>query len=131
MGDRSTTELKARIASVLEPRLKRAADEAGPHPDVDQLVRYHGGELGDAIFFAAHRQLHGQLGTEPPSSHAWIMGFAIAPDGRQVAVAVLVEGQPGVSEQTGGRVAAPIARAIMEAALAAPEPVAEAPEGGE
>ena len=59
-----------------------------------------------------------QLGTEIPSSHAWIIGFA-GPPGlpAQVAVAVIVEGQPGASEQTGGRVAAPIARAVMLQAL--------------
>lgn len=61
-----------------------------------------------------------QLGTDPPKSHAWIIGFA-GPPGQpaHVAVAVLVEGQEGASEQTGGRVAAPIARAVMAAALAA------------
>jgi len=60
-----------------------------------------------------------ELGTSPPSSHAWIIAFAGPPGERPViAVAVLVEGQPGVSEQTGGRVAAPIARAVIEAALA-------------
>jgi penicillin-binding protein A len=59
-----------------------------------------------------------QLGTDPPRSHAWIIGFAGPPDGpAEVAVAVLVEGQEGASEQTGGRVAARIARAIMAAAL--------------
>ena len=59
-----------------------------------------------------------QLGTEPPSSHAWIIGFAGPPGGEaQVAVAVIVEGQPGASEQTGGRVAAPIAKAVMERIL--------------
>lgn len=59
-----------------------------------------------------------QLGTEVPSSHAWIIGFA-GPPGQpaQVAVAVIVEGQPGASEQTGGRVAAPIARAVLLQAL--------------
>jgi penicillin-binding protein A len=59
-----------------------------------------------------------QLGTDPPRSHAWIIGFA-GPPGQPptVAVAVLVEGQPGADEQTGGRVAAPIARAVLEAAL--------------
>lgn len=59
-----------------------------------------------------------QLGTDPPRSHAWIIGFA-GPPGQpaEVAVAVLVEGQPGASEQTGGTVAAPIARAVMEAVL--------------
>jgi len=60
-----------------------------------------------------------QLGTTPPQSHAWIIGFA-GPPGQPptVAVAVIVEGQPGASEQTGGRVAAPIAKAVLEAALA-------------
>jgi peptidoglycan glycosyltransferase len=61
-----------------------------------------------------------QLGTNPPRSHAWIIGFAGPPgDVPHVAVAVLVEGQPGASEQTGGRVAAPIAKAVLEAVLAA------------
>ncbi len=60
-----------------------------------------------------------QLGTDPPSSHAWIVGFAGPPGGQPtVAVAVIVEAQPGVSEVTGGRVAAPIAKAVMEAVLA-------------
>jgi len=61
-----------------------------------------------------------QLGTDPPRSHAWIIGFA-GPPGQPptVAVAVIVEGQPGASEQTGGQVAAPIARAVMETVLAA------------
>lgn len=52
------------------------------------------------------------------TSHAWIIGFAPA-EAPRVAVAVIVEAQPGASEQTGGRVAAPIGRAVLEAALAA------------
>jgi peptidoglycan glycosyltransferase len=51
-------------------------------------------------------------------SHAWVIGFAPA-DRPRVAVAVIVEGQPGASEQTGGRVAAPIGQAVLAAALAA------------
>jgi peptidoglycan glycosyltransferase len=59
-----------------------------------------------------------QLGTEPPRSHTWIIGFG-GPPGQpaSVAVAVVVLDQDGGSEATGGRVAAPIARAVMEAAL--------------
>jgi peptidoglycan glycosyltransferase len=61
-----------------------------------------------------------QLGTDPPRSHAWIIGFAGVPgQPPSVAVAVIVRGQPGASEQTGGQVAAPIARAVMETVLAA------------
>jgi peptidoglycan glycosyltransferase len=57
-----------------------------------------------------------QLGTDPPNSHAWIVGFAGTGDGvPELAIAVIVEAQEGASEQTGGAVAAPIARAVIEA----------------
>jgi peptidoglycan glycosyltransferase len=59
-----------------------------------------------------------QLGTEPARSHAWIIGFGGPAGGEPtIAVAVIVEGQPGASEQTGGRVAAPIAQAVLAAYL--------------
>ena len=59
-----------------------------------------------------------QLGTEPARSHAWVIGFA-GPEGEAptIAIAVIVEGQEGASEQTGGRVAAPIAQAVLAAYL--------------
>lgn len=55
----------------------------------------------------------------PLRSHAWVVAWA-GPPGQTptVAVAVLVQGQDGASEQTGGRVAAPIAKQVIEAALA-------------
>ncbi len=66
-----------------------------------------------------------QLGTDPPNSHAWIVGFAGPPHGpAELVVAVIVEAQEGADEQTGGRVAAPIARAVIEAAFG----IAPAPE---
>ena len=57
--------------------------------------------------------------TKPLKSHAWVIAWA-GPPGQAptVAVAVLVEAQDGVSEQTGGRVAAPIAKQVIEAAMA-------------
>lgn len=51
-------------------------------------------------------------------SHAWVIGFAPA-DAPRVAVAVILEAQEGASEQTGGRVAAPIGQAVLAAALEA------------
>jgi penicillin-binding protein A len=49
--------------------------------------------------------------------HAWFIAFAPVED-PVVAVAVIVEGEGSFnSEQTGGEVAAPIARAVIEAAL--------------
>ncbi len=59
-----------------------------------------------------------QLGLDPPRAHAWIIGFA-GPEGGEatIAIAVLVEGVPEVSSQTGGRIAAPIAQAVLQAYL--------------
>lgn len=69
-----------------------------------------------------------QLGTDPPRSHAWIIGFAGPPNELPtIAVAVIVEGQEGASEQTGGRVAAPIAQAVLQAYLTTPPPVPPSP----
>lgn len=67
-------------------------------------------------------QVGGKTGTADPgeglASTVWFLGFASTGDGaddRQVAVAVVV---PGADEgATGGGVAAPIARQVMEAAL--------------
>ena len=66
-------------------------------------------------------QVAGKTGTAQTSSgaapHAWFTAFAPADDPK-VAVAVLVEhGGSAGSEATGGRVAAPIARAVIQAVL--------------
>ncbi|MGH8881278.1 MAG: penicillin-binding transpeptidase domain-containing protein, partial [Stackebrandtia sp.] len=56
-----------------------------------------------------------QTGTEGASPHAWFICFAPAENPR-LAVAVLVEnGGTFGSEATGGQVAAPIAKAILDA----------------
>ena len=60
-----------------------------------------------------------QFGPSAPlKSHAWVIVWA-GPIGQAptIVVAVLVEGQDGASEQTGGRVAAPIAKQVIEAAM--------------
>lgn len=66
-------------------------------------------------------QVAGKTGTAQTGNdeapHAWFTSFAPADD-PQVAVAVVVEnGGSAGSETSGGRVAAPIARAVMEAVL--------------
>jgi peptidoglycan glycosyltransferase len=60
-----------------------------------------------------------QLGTDPPSSHAWMIAWAGPPGGEpEIAVAVLVEAQPGVgSEATGNSEAGPIARCMIATAM--------------
>lgn len=65
---------------------------------------------------------------DPPQSHAWMIAFAGPPgETPQVAVAVVVLAQPGATETGGGRVAAPIARAVLERALQPAPPSPEAP----
>ncbi|WP_371498328.1 penicillin-binding protein 2 [Kitasatospora sp. NBC_00374] len=59
---------------------------------------------------------HGQDNSGLP--FAWFMSYAKGADGKQVAVAVVVEdGSTERNEISGGAIAAPIAKAVMEAAL--------------
>lgn len=58
----------------------------------------------------------GTAQTTGDNAHAWFIGFGEG-NGKKVAVSVIVESQPEVSEATGGRVAAPIAQAVIRAAL--------------
>ncbi len=65
-------------------------------------------------------QVAGKTGTAQTgnnTSHTWFVSFAPA-DAPRVAVAVMLENQPSSSEFTGGALAAPIAKTVMEAALA-------------
>jgi peptidoglycan glycosyltransferase len=50
------------------------------------------------------------------TNHVWFISFAPAADPK-IAVAVMLENLPVASEATGGQLAAPIAKAVMEAAL--------------
>ena len=67
-------------------------------------------------------QVAGKTGTAQTgnnTSHTWFVAFAPA-DAPRVAVAVMLESQPSSTEFTGGALAAPIAKVVMEAALATP-----------
>ena len=64
-------------------------------------------------------QVAGKTGTAQtggPTIETWFAAFAPVPD-PQIAVAVLVENQPSTDEFQGGTIAAPIARAIIQAYL--------------
>ncbi len=78
-----------------------------------RIMRTEGWEVGAKTGTA-------QLGTTPPKSHGWMIAWAGPPgEAAHVAVAVIVEGLPGVSEATGGSTAGPVAKAVMDTALAA------------
>ena len=61
----------------------------------------------------------GTAQTGRDTSHAWFICFAPA-EAPTIAVAVILENQSNVNEVTGGVDAAPIARTVVEAALAQP-----------
>ncbi len=54
-------------------------------------------------------------------SHAWTIGFAPV-EAPRVAVAVIIENQNEVSSTTGGRIAAPVLKTVLEAALKVTSP---------
>lgn len=58
----------------------------------------------------------GTAQTTGANAHAWFIGFAPA-EAPEVAVAVIIESQEGISEATGGLLAAPIAQQVLRAAL--------------
>jgi peptidoglycan glycosyltransferase len=65
-------------------------------------------------------QVAGKTGTAQTGNntvHAWFVAFAPA-EAPKVAVAVLVENQPPSNDFTGGQIAAPIAKQVIQAALA-------------
>lgn len=57
-----------------------------------------------------------QLGTDPPRQHAWMIAFAGPPGDPEVALAVVALNQTG--DATGGGVAGPIARQMLDGILA-------------
>ncbi len=112
-----TTPMSGATASLLHDAMLSVVSNGTATRLDDGLAGFEvGGKTGTA-----------QIGSNPPLSHAWIIGFA-GPPGKppQVAVAVIVEGQQGSSEATGGRVAAPIAAAVMQKALTPPQRAAPA-----
>jgi len=60
-----------------------------------------------------------QLGADPPRQHTWIIAFAGPPGEAELALAVVVLNQEGF-DATGTSVAGPIARRVLDAALALP-----------
>ena len=60
-----------------------------------------------------------QTGRPDDSTHAWFIGFAPADSPSRIAVAVIVESGGQGSDETGGRIAAPLAKIVIEAHRAA------------
>jgi len=122
------SEVRARDGAVVQ-RFETGAWRRGFDPAVAETLRQ--GMIGvvdngtAAVLRIPGMEVGGktgtaQLGTVPPRSHGWMIAFA-GPPGQEptVAVAVIVNDLAGASNQTGGRTAGPIARAVLQAALVA------------
>ena len=109
VSETSPTELSRPISSVTAAALR------------DMMVGVVASGSGQAAQLAGV-QVAGKTGTaqttQDVAPHAWFTAFAPA-DNPRVAIAVVVENGGAMgSEATGGQVAAPIARAVIEAVLA-------------
>ena len=109
------------VISETEPKALDRAVSTGTAATLNQMMQgvvERGSGTGAKI---SGVKVAGKTGTAQTTSeaapHAWFVGFAPADD-PQIAVAVIVEngGDLG-SEGTGGAVAAPIGRAIMQAVI--------------
>jgi peptidoglycan glycosyltransferase len=60
-----------------------------------------------------------QTGRPDDSTHAWFIAFAPADSAARIAIAVLIESGGQGNDETGGRIAAPLARTVIEAHRAA------------
>lgn len=68
---------------------------------------------------------------EGEATNAWVIGYGGRPgEVPSVAFSVIVEADAGIGEQTGGQIAAPIARAVLEVALNPPAASPPKPGGG-
>lgn len=85
---------------------------------VDVVLSGTGGSLAIDGLVVGAKTGTAQIGADIESTHAWIIGFAgTGLDRPEVAIAVIVEADPSIGEQTGGSVAGPIARDVLEAWL--------------
>lgn len=107
-----------------EPRTWRSALSGADARDlrsgmIDVVTAGTGGGVAIGGFEVGAKTGTAQIdAARPDDTHAWIIAFAGPIGGEaEVAVAVLIESVPGGGQQTGGGAAAPIARAVMEAAL--------------
>jgi peptidoglycan glycosyltransferase len=124
MRPRLVTEVRApdgQVVQTFEPEIfSRPMTEVNAALLTAMMIEVVEGGTGTAARISGV-SVAGKTGTaqhgEGADPHAWFVSFAPAED-PQIAVAVIVlDGGSLGSEATGGALAAPIARAVMEAAL--------------
>lgn len=118
------TDDQSRVIETYQPQVwKQPLDPRQAAQVRDMMVGVVTGGTGTGAAISGV-QVAGKTGTAqttPGRAHAWFISFAPAQSPR-VAVAVIVENQNGVGDAaTGGRVAAPIAKTVLQAALALPD----------
>ncbi len=120
------TNSQNQVVSTYQPKVwldATSASTAAQMTNLMQSVVYAPNGTGQAAQIPGVR-VAGKTGTAQTGQgtiDAWFASFAPVSNPR-VAVGVLVENQPPGDQYQGGTIAAPIARAVMQAALAAPPP---------
>ncbi|GAA2610506.1 peptidoglycan D,D-transpeptidase FtsI family protein [Streptomyces axinellae] len=103
LGQPVSAENAQKLQSAMETVVKQGTGKAGQIPGVTV-----GGKTGTAQ--------HGENNKDNP--YAWFISYAKTSDGSPVAVAVVVESSDTLrSDIAGGKLAAPIAKGVMEAVL--------------
>lgn len=121
---REVTDRRGRVVQRTEPRVWRtplepAANQVLRDAMVTVVERGTASSLVTAGVQVGGKTGTAQLGTEPPRQHTWIMAFAGPPGEAHVALAVVVLNQTG-GGATGSSIAGPVARTVLDAALALP-----------
>jgi peptidoglycan glycosyltransferase len=109
-GSPISSDVAANLTTMMTSVVKNGTGTAAQIPTVDVAGKTGTAQHGNA-------DANGNF-TAPP--HAWFVGFAPAAN-PTVAVAVIIEDGGGELSATGGAIAAPVAKSIMQAALARPQ----------
>jgi penicillin-binding protein A len=121
---REVTDRSGRVVQRTQPRVWRtplqpAANQVLRDAMVTVVERGTASTLATSGVQVGGKTGTAQLGTEPPRQHTWIIAFAGPPGEAHVALSVVVLNQTG-GGATGSSVAGPVARSVLDAALALP-----------
>ncbi len=121
---REVTDRTSRVVQRTDPRVWRTPLEPVPNQVLrDAMVTVVEQGTGSSLVTAGvqvgAKTGTAQLGTEPPRQHTWMVAFAGPPGEAHVALAVVVLNQTG-GGATGSSIAGPVARIVLDAALALP-----------
>lgn len=118
VADKVLSDTNQLVETIQPKEWKKATDPATAAKVRDMMVGVvkEGTGSGASIPGIQVAAKTGTAQTVGNKAHAWMIGFAPA-DNPTIAVAVVIEEQEGLDDVSGGRTAAPVLKATMQAAL--------------